>query len=123
MLFPAEDMVGPHDEIMASCGVSGAALSDKITIVSFIEDVVAQDLEVKRQVEIEAAAMTTEEDAYKLSIQYHSIYVAACAVRPEQVQPVISMVQHAERTSPQSSESTTDNSDGEGLDPQDNAIR
>ena len=69
-----------------------AALSDKI---SFIE--------VKRQVDIEAAAMT---------IQYHSIYVAACAVHPEQVQ-------HAERTgtSPQSSESTTDNSDGESLDP------
>ena len=38
---------------MASCGVSGAALSDKI---SFIEDGVAQ--EVKRQVDIEAAAMT-----------------------------------------------------------------
>ena len=38
----------------------------------------------------------------KRSIQYHSIYVAACAVRPEQVQ-------HAEWTSPQSSESTTDN--------------
>ena len=39
-----EDMVGPHDAIMAPCGVSGAAvaaLSDKITIVSFIEDVVA----------------------------------------------------------------------------------
>ena len=78
-----------------------AALSDKI---SFIEDGVAQ--EVKRQVDIEAAAMT---------IQYHSIYVAACAVHPEQVQ-------HAEWTSPQSSESTTDNSDGESLDPQDNAI-
>ena len=80
-----------------------AALSDKI---SFIEDGVAQ--EVKRQVDIEAAAMT---------IQYHSIYVAACAVHPEQVQ-------HAERTgtSPQSSDSTTDNSDGESLDPQDNAI-
>ena len=43
-------MVGPHDVIMASCGVSGAALSDKITIVSFIEDVVAQ--EVKRQVDM-----------------------------------------------------------------------
>ena len=42
--------------------------------------------------------------------------MAACAVRPEQVQ-------HAERTSPQrSEESTTDNSDGESLDPQDNAI-
>ena len=54
-------MVDPHDVIMASCGVSGAALSDKTTIVSFIEDVVAQ--EVKRQVDIEAAAMSTEEDA------------------------------------------------------------
>ena len=32
-----------------------------VTIVSFIEDGVAQ--EVKRQVDIEAAAMTTEEDA------------------------------------------------------------
>ena len=41
--------------------MSGAALSDKITIVSFIEDGVA--LEVKRQVDIESAAMTTEEDA------------------------------------------------------------
>ena len=43
--------------------------------------------------------------------------MAACAVHPEQVQ-------HAEPTgtSPQSSESTTDNSDGESLDPQDNAI-
>ena len=40
--------------------------------------------------------------------------MAACAVRPEQVQ-------HAEWTSPQSSESTTDNSDEESLDPQDNA--
>ena len=59
--------------------------------------------EVKRQVDIEAAAM------------HHSIYMAACAVRPEQVQ-------HAEWTSPQSSESTTDNSDEESLDPQDNAI-
>ena len=49
-----------HDAIMASCGVSGAALSDKITIVSFIEDGVTQ--EVKRQVD-KAAAMTTEEDA------------------------------------------------------------
>ena len=49
------DMVGPHDVIMASCGVSGAALSDKI---SFIEDGVAQ--EVKRQVDIEAAAMTIQ---------------------------------------------------------------
>ena len=56
-----EDMVGPHDCIMAPCGVSGAALSDKITIVSFIEDGVAQ--EVKRRVDIKAAAMTTEEDA------------------------------------------------------------
>ena len=96
---------------MASCGVSGAALSDKITIVSFIEDDVAQ--EVKRQVDIEAAAMTTEEGLQlrlKLSIQYHSIYVAACAVCPEQVQ-------HAKWTSPQSSESTTDNSDGESLHP------
>ena len=46
---------------MASCGLSGAALSDKITIVSFIEDVVAQV--VKRRVaDLEAAAMTTEED-------------------------------------------------------------
>ena len=55
-------MVGPHDVIMALCGVSGAALSEKkITIVSFIEDAVAQ--EVKRQVDIKAAAMTTEEDA------------------------------------------------------------
>ena len=33
-----EDTVGPHDAIMASCGVSGAGLSDKITILSFIED-------------------------------------------------------------------------------------
>ena len=45
--------------------MSGAALSHKITIrvtiVSFIEDVVVQ--EVKRQVDIKAAAMTTEEDA------------------------------------------------------------
>ena len=106
-----EDMVGPHDAIMASCGVSGTALSDKITIVSFIEDGVAQ--EVKRRVDLKAAAMTTEEDlqlCLKLSIQYHSIYVAACAVHPEQVQ-------HAEWTSPQSSESTTDNSDGESLHP------
>ena len=65
-----EDMVGPHDAIMASYGVSGAALSDKITIVNFIEDVVAQ--EVKRRVDIKAAAMTTEEDlqlCLKLSIQ------------------------------------------------------
>ena len=57
---------------MASCGVSGAALSDKVTIVSFIEDGVAQ--EVKRQVDLKAAAMTTEEDLQlrlKLSIQYH----------------------------------------------------
>ena len=36
-------------------------LKKKITIVSFIEDAVAQ--EVKRQVDIKAAAMTTEEDA------------------------------------------------------------
>ena len=50
----------------------------------------------------------------KIVIQYHSIYVAACAVRPEQVQ-------QPERTSSQSSESTTHNSDGESLDPQDNA--
>ena len=81
-----EDTVGPHDAIMASCGVSGAALSDQVTIVSFIEDGVAQ--EVKRRVDIEAVAMTTEEDLQlrlKLSIQYHSMYVAACAVRPEQV--------------------------------------
>ena len=35
--------------------------SPLVTIVSFIEDVVAQ--EVKRQVDIKAAAMTTEEDA------------------------------------------------------------
>ena len=48
-----EDMVGPHDAIMVSCVVSGAALSYKITIVSFIEDDVAQ--EVKRQVDIKAA--------------------------------------------------------------------
>ena len=41
--------------------------------------------------------------------------MAACAVCPEQVQ-------HAEWTSPQSSESTTDNSDWESLDPQDNTI-
>ena len=78
--------------------VSGAALSDKITVVSFIEDGVHVVQEVKRRVDIEAAAMTTEEDlqlCLKLSIQYHSIYVAACAVRPEQVQ-------HAEWTSPQS---------------------
>ena len=54
-------MVGPHDAIMAPCGVSGAALSDKITIVSFIEDGVAQ--EVKRRVDIKAAVMMTEEDA------------------------------------------------------------
>ena len=40
---------------------AGAALSDKITIVSFIEDGVAQ--EAKRQVDIESAAMTTNEDA------------------------------------------------------------
>ena len=74
--------------------------------------------EAKRRVDLKAAAMTTEEDlqlCLKLSIQYHSIYVAACAARPEQVQ-------HAEWTSSQSSESTTDNSDGERLDPQDNAI-
>ena len=66
--------------------------------------------EVKRQVDIKAAAMTDLQLRLKLSIQYHSIYVAACAVRPEQVQ-------HAEWTSPQSSESTTDNSDGESLHP------
>ena len=45
--------------------------------------------EVKRRVDLKAAAMTTEEDlqlCLKLSIQYHSIYVAACAVCPEQVQ-------------------------------------
>ena len=108
-----EDTVGPHDAIMVSCGVSGAALSDKVTIVSFIEDGVAQ--EVKRRVDIEAVAMTTEDLQLhlKLSIQYHSMYVAACAVRPEQMQ-------HAEPTSPQSSGSTTDDSDGESLDPQDN---
>ena len=35
---------------MASCGVSEAALSDKITIVSFIEAVVAQ--EVKSRVDL-----------------------------------------------------------------------
>ena len=45
----------------------------------------------------------------KVVIQYHSIYVAACAERPKQVQ-------HAEWTSSQSSESTT-----QSLDPQDNA--
>ena len=108
-----EDTVGPHDAIMASCGVSGAALSDQVTIVSFIEDGVAQ--EVKRRVDIEAVAMTTEDLQLrlKLSIQYHSMYVAACAVRPEQVQ-------HAEPTSPQSSGSTTDDSEGESLNPQDN---
>ena len=39
------------------------------------------------------------------------MYVAACAVRPEQVQ-------HAEPTSPQSC--TTDDSEGESLDPEDN---
>ena len=47
--------------------------------------------EVTRQVDIKVAAMTTEEDLLlrlKLLIQYHSIYVAACAVRPEQVQHV-----------------------------------
>ena len=67
-------LLATHDVIIASCGgVSGAALSDKITIVSFIVDAVAQ--EVKRQVDIEAAAMTTEEDIKKMSIQYHSIYV------------------------------------------------
>ena len=82
-------MVGSHesDVIMASCGVSGAALSDKITIVSFTEDGVAQ--EVGRRVDLKVAAMTTEEDlqlCLKSSILYHSIYVAACAVRPEQVQ-------------------------------------
>ena len=65
-------MVGSHDAIMASCGVSGAAVAalDKITIESFIEDDVAQ--EVKRRVDIKAAAMTTEEDlqlCLKLSIQ------------------------------------------------------
>ena len=49
------------------------------------------------------------------SVPLHSIYVAACAVRPEQVQ-------HAEWTSPQSLESTTHNSDGESVDPQDNSI-
>ena len=44
MLFlNPEGMVGPHDAIMAPCGVSGAALSDKITVISFIEDGVAQD--------------------------------------------------------------------------------
>ena len=51
--------------------------------------------------------MTTKEDLQlrlKWSIQYHSMYVASCAVRPEKVQ-------HAEPTSPQSSESTTNNSD------------
>ena len=72
-------MVGPHDAIMAPCCVSGAALSDKITIVSFIEDVVAQ--EVKRRVDLKAAAMTTEEDlqlCLKLSIQYHSTDVCGC---------------------------------------------
>ena len=59
--------------------LSGAALSDKITIVSFIEDDVAQ--EVKRQVDIKAAAMTTEEDLQlhlKLSIQYHFTDLCGC---------------------------------------------
>ena len=110
MLFLKIQLDPMHDAIMASCGVSGAALSDQVTIVSFIEDGVAQ--EVKRRVDIEAVAMTTEEDLQlrlKLSIQYHSMYVAACAVRPEQVQ-------HAEPTSPQSSGSTTDDSEGESLD-------
>ena len=72
-------MVGPHDAIMAPCGVSGAALSDKITIVGFIEDDVAQ--EVKRWVDIKAAAMMTEEDlqlCLKLSIQYHSTDLCGC---------------------------------------------
>ena len=68
--------------------------------------------EVKRQVDIEAAAMTTDKDAKNCQF---STTPLICAVRPEQVQ-------HAEPTSPQSSESTTDNSDGESLDPQDNAI-
>ena len=38
--------------------------------------------EVKRQADLKAAAMTTEDLqlCLKLSIQYHSIYVAACAV-------------------------------------------
>ena len=92
----------------------GTALSDKVTYVSCIEGV-AQ--EVQRRVDIEVAAMTTKEDLQlrlKWSIQYHSMYVASCAVHPEQVQ-------HAEPTSPQSSESTTNNSDGESLDPQGNA--
>ena len=40
--------------------MQGVALSDKITIVSFIEDGVAQ--EVKRQVDIKATVMTTEGD-------------------------------------------------------------
>ena len=75
-----EDMVGPHDVIMASCDVSGAAaLSDKITIVSFIEDDVAQ--EVKRRFDIKAAAMATEEDlqlCLKLSVQYHSTDLCGC---------------------------------------------
>ena len=53
--------------------------------------------EVKRRVDLKAAAMTTEylQLCLKLSIQYHSIHVAACAVHPEQVQ-------HAERTYVQS---------------------
>ena len=70
--------------MIASCGVSGTALSDKIIIVCVIEDGEAQ--EVKRRVDIEAAAMTTEDLQLRLKLQ------------------------HAERTSPQSSESTTDNS-------------
>ena len=44
------------------------------------------------------------------------LHLCGCmCICPEQVQ-------HAEWTSPQSSESTTDNSDGESLVPQDNAI-
>ena len=66
-----EDTVGPHDARMASCGVSGAALSDQVTIVSFIEDGVAQ--EVKRRVDIEAVAMTTEEVTSEIvhSVPFH----------------------------------------------------
>ena len=51
---------------------------DKITIVSFIEDGVAQ--EVKRRVDIKAAAMMTEDLqlCLKLSIQYHSTDLCGC---------------------------------------------
>ena len=50
--------------------------------------------EVKRQADLKAAAMTTEDLqlCLKLSIQYHSIYVAACmcSICPEQVQHLAS---------------------------------